>query len=343
MAIANVAEVAQAGVGEDVAVELPQGQRVVAARDARQLGGRVRARRARALPEHGRDGRGDRARRRRAGRRGVLAAGRRRADRPDDPRRLPAVRRGARVPHGRRAGDRGARLRNRDGGARRRRRGPGKPVRAGGQATAVAATSGSTGSPARATCSSLLGADAGEHELRAGGAGHARAGRARRGQPRGRGLASRERRRATRGDARAARRRAPHRRRRGVRARAGRRCARGRRARKRIRTRAPAADRRRGGGARADRHAPPAACSWAPRAPPRSATTSQARTMCCRPAAPRASPRCSRRVTSGAGWPRCASVRRRQAGGRGVADRPRRGIRGARRVDGGAGAGESRP
>jgi len=56
VAIANVAEVAQAGVSEDVAVELPQGAADRAARGARRLGGRVRPGRAGALPEHGRDG-----------------------------------------------------------------------------------------------------------------------------------------------------------------------------------------------------------------------------------------------------------------------------------------------
>ena len=54
-----------------------------------------------------------------------------------------------------------------------------------------------------------------------------------------------------------------------------------------------------------------AACSWAPTARPRSATTSRAPTTCCRPPARRASPRCSRRATSAARWPRCASARAR--------------------------------
>ena len=83
------------------------------------------------VPVDRRDGRRDRPRR-----------GRRRGDRggrrpPGDPRRVRAVRGRRRVPDGRRAGDRRARLRHRDGPGRRRDRRPRQPVGAGGQAPGV--------------------------------------------------------------------------------------------------------------------------------------------------------------------------------------------------------------
>ena len=56
--------------------------------------------------------------------------------------------------------------------------------------------------------------------------------------------------------------------------------------------------------------AQPAACSWGPRAPRRSATTWQDPTTCCPPAGPRASLRCSPRATSAAGWRRYGSAGR---------------------------------
>ena len=56
---------------------------------------------------------------------------------PDDPRRRRAVRRRRGLPHGRRAGDRRARLRHRDDPAGRRDRRPRQPVGAGGQAPGV--------------------------------------------------------------------------------------------------------------------------------------------------------------------------------------------------------------
>ena len=158
VAIANVALVAEAGVSEDVAVDLPQGQRVmlrevpVGSAAVYVPGGRapypstvvmgvVTARAAGVLDvavcaPPGADGR----------------------DRPGDPRHLPPVRRRARLPHGRRAGDRGARLRHRDRRACRRDRRPRQPVRAGGQATSSRRPSGSTASPVPAICWSLLGA-----------------------------------------------------------------------------------------------------------------------------------------------------------------------------------------
>ena len=72
----------QAGVGEDVAVELPQGQRVTLREVPVPAAAVYVPGRARALPEHRRDGRGHRARRRRARRRRVRPARRRRPGRP---------------------------------------------------------------------------------------------------------------------------------------------------------------------------------------------------------------------------------------------------------------------
>ena len=139
VAIANVALVADAGVREreDVAVELPQGQRVVlrevpvgsaavyvpggrAAYPSTVVMGVVTARSAGVIDvavcaPPGADGQ----------------------TRPAHPRHLPPVRRGARVPHGRRPGDRRARVRHSHGGARRRGGRPRQPVRAGGQAPAL--------------------------------------------------------------------------------------------------------------------------------------------------------------------------------------------------------------
>ncbi len=121
-----------------VAVDLAQGHTVSVARAASERSCRLRARGPRRLPEHGRDGCRDRSRRRRARRGGVHATRARRPGPSGDPGRLPAVRRGARVPHGRRSSDRGACLRHRVGGASGRGRGSRQPVRAGGQATALA-------------------------------------------------------------------------------------------------------------------------------------------------------------------------------------------------------------
>ena len=116
VAIANVALVAEAGVGQDAdASSCPRASACALREVPGRLRRRVRARRPRALPEHRRDGRRHRARGRRDRRRRVRAARRRRRDRPRDPRHLPPVRRRARLPHGRRAGDRRARLRHRDG------------------------------------------------------------------------------------------------------------------------------------------------------------------------------------------------------------------------------------
>ena len=144
---------------------------------------------------------------------------------------------------------------------------------------------------------------------RAGGARHARPGRARRGQP---SWPSRRPRAVC--DALAARsrscRRAPDGRRGGVCDRRGRRRARGASAL----ANAFAPEHLQLIGAEMEAlapvdHAPPAACSWAPPARPRSATTSPAPTTSCRRAAPRASPRRSRRATFAARWPRCGSAR----------------------------------
>ncbi len=118
VAIANVALVAEAGVGaRRRRSTLPQGQRIVlrevpvgsaavyvpggrAPYPSTVVMGVVTARAAGVIDV------------------AVCAPpGRRRADRPRDPRHLPAVRRRARLPHGRRAGDRRARLRHRDGRA----------------------------------------------------------------------------------------------------------------------------------------------------------------------------------------------------------------------------------
>ena len=134
VAITNVAEVAQAGVGEDGPGDPPTGSPRARARGSGRLGGGVRAGGPRAVSEQRRDGRGHRPRRRGDRRRGVRAAGTGRRHPPGHPRHLPAVRRLDRVPHGRRAGDRRARLRHGDGRARRRDRRPGQPLRPGGQA-----------------------------------------------------------------------------------------------------------------------------------------------------------------------------------------------------------------
>ena len=182
--IANVAQVADAGVGRDATVDAAAGPADRAARDAGRLGGDLRPGRPRAVPEHGRDGRRHGARGGRARRGRVRAAGRRRRDRRGDPRRLPPVRRGARLPHGRRAGDRRARVRHGDGRARGRDRRPGQPVRAGGQAPALGDGRHRRLRRARATCWSCSAPTLASASVRAGGARHARAGRARRGQPR---------------------------------------------------------------------------------------------------------------------------------------------------------------
>ena len=99
--------------------------------------------------------------------------------------------------------------------------------------------------------------------------------------------------------------------------------ARGGRARERARARAPGADRRRRGGARAAGALLPARCSWARAARPRSATTWPAPTTCCRRAAPRALPRGCRRGTSAGGCRRCGSARMRSASSRRRARRSR--------------------
>ena len=166
VAIANVALVADAGVGQDAAVELPQGQRIVL-REVPVGSAAVYVPGGRApYPSTVVMGVVT-ARCRRRDRRGRVRSARRgRTDRPGDPRHLPAVRRGARLPHGRRPGDRRARLRHRDGRPRRRDRRPRQPVRAGGQAPALGDASASTASPARATCSSRSAHDLDERELR---------------------------------------------------------------------------------------------------------------------------------------------------------------------------------
>ncbi len=138
---------------------------------------------------------------------------------------------------------------------------------------------------------------------------------------------------------RAADRRAPDRRRRRLRDPRGRLAAGRGGAGQRLRPRAPAADRRRGRGARAARPAPDA-CSSASTARRRSATTSRAPTTSCPRTGLRASPR---PVASPLPPPYDRGADRsggRQARRRGGADRPRRGIRGPRRVDGGPCSGE---
>ena len=121
LAAANVRDVAASGVGADRDVALPQGQRV----RLRELPGpprrRLRARRPRALPQHGRDGRHDGPRRRRRADRRVLPAGHRGPCPRRRPRRVRGVRRGRGARDGRRAGGRRAGLRDRDGAAGRRR------------------------------------------------------------------------------------------------------------------------------------------------------------------------------------------------------------------------------
>ena len=117
----------------DRSVELG-GHRVLLREAPVARGGRLRPGRARAVSEHGRDGRRHRARRRRRRGRGVRAARPRRRGRPGDPGRLPAggrdastgwaaPRRSPRSPTGPRRSSAG-----------RRDRRPGQPVRAGGQA-----------------------------------------------------------------------------------------------------------------------------------------------------------------------------------------------------------------
>ncbi len=137
VAIANVALVAEAGVGVEANVDLPQGHRVrlreipVSSAAVYVPGGRapyastvvmgvVTARAA------GRDRRGR-----------LLSAGRRRADRRGDPRHLQALRGRKGLPDGRRSGDRRPRLRHRVSRCGRRDRGPGEPVCAGGKAPAL--------------------------------------------------------------------------------------------------------------------------------------------------------------------------------------------------------------
>ena len=130
LALANVrARRARRASGEDRDVALPQGQRV-----------RLRELPGRAAPRSTRPAAARRTRRSvvmgvvTARAAGVARGRRRRARAPGDPRRLRAVRRRRGLPHGRRPGDRRARLRDGDDPARRRDRRPGQPVRAGGQA-----------------------------------------------------------------------------------------------------------------------------------------------------------------------------------------------------------------
>ena len=111
---------------------------------------------------------------------------------------------------------------------------------------------------------------------------------------------------------------------------------RGRRARERVRARAPAADRRRGRGARAAGAQRRLPVRGRRRARRPSATTSRAATTCC----PTGGAARFASTLSAAPLPppdgRGADRRRGgQARGGGRADRPRGGIRGARRVDGG--------
>ena len=75
VAIANVAEVADAGTGRGRHAGARPGPAAAAAGDPRRLGRRLRARRARPLPEHGRDGRRHRPRGRRDRRRRLRAPG----------------------------------------------------------------------------------------------------------------------------------------------------------------------------------------------------------------------------------------------------------------------------
>ena len=143
----------QAGVGRGRRGRAAAGPARDAARGAGRRGRGVRARRPRAVPEHGRDGRRHRARGGRARRRRVRAAGR--ATGEIDPAilgtcRLCGVERvyrmgGAQAIAALAYGTETVRPRRRD-------RRPGQPVRAGGQAPALGDASGSTASPARATC-----------------------------------------------------------------------------------------------------------------------------------------------------------------------------------------------
>ena len=101
-----------------------------------------------------------------------------------------------------------------------------------------------------------------------------------------------------------------------------------------LRARAPRAGRRRRRGA-ARRGVRAAGCVFVGAARSRSATTSPARTTRCPPAAPRASPRRCRRGRSAAAWPRSTIGDAAGAlAARGRADRARRGLRDARRIDG---------
>ena len=193
VAIANVAAGGRGGRRRTTARStLPQGQRIALREVPVALGRRVRARRARALPEHRRDGRRHAPAppawstspcARRPGPTGEID--------PVDPRHLPAVRRGARLPHGRRPGDRRARLRHRDASTRVDVIvGPGNLYvqEAKHQLSAIVGIDGFAG-PSDLLV--VLGARRRRARARARGARHARAGRARRGQPRRRRLALR--------------------------------------------------------------------------------------------------------------------------------------------------------
>ena len=181
VAIANVRAVAEAGLDEDRAVTLPEGQ-TVALRE-------VPVRRAAVYAPSGRHPYPSTVvmgaiTARAAGVDEVYVADR---AAPDDPRRGAAVRGRRRLRDHRRAGDRRARLRHGVDPARRRDRRPGQPVGAGGQAAGVAASSASTASPGPSdlTVIATEGADVEALALDLRGPGRARRGLAdRRGQRR---------------------------------------------------------------------------------------------------------------------------------------------------------------
>ena len=153
VAIANVAQVAAGRRGRGRRGRAAAGPARRAARGAGRLGRRLRARRPRAVPEHGRDGRRHRARGGRGRRRRLRAARRRREIDPAilGACRLCGVERVYRMGGAQAIAALAYGTETRRAGRRDRR--AGQPLRAGGQAPALGAASGSTASPARATCS----------------------------------------------------------------------------------------------------------------------------------------------------------------------------------------------
>ena len=139
-------------MGADREVDAAAGPDRDAARGAGPACGDLRPGRARAVSEHGRDGRGHGAGGGGAGGRRVLSAARRRRRRPRRARRVRAVRGRGGLPDGRRAGRRRARAGHRVGDARRRDRRPRQRLRPGGQAPGLSDVVGHRlASPARAS------------------------------------------------------------------------------------------------------------------------------------------------------------------------------------------------